>query len=146
MLVSDCCAAPVSGEADIICSRCKEHCEVLNEEDLDPVMTIRELLKKIDWMKEKVQDLIKDLPQNPNIKPAGKGFTMSSSNLSKERVLSPEYYDYKHQYEMINKIIEGTPAPTLDHRIKTILKEGRILNYKLHPDVIESIRIIWEGS
>lgn len=117
-----------------------------NEEDPDPLQTIRELLKKIDGMKRKVQDLIKNLPQNLDIKPAGKGFTMSLSNLSEERVLSPEFYDFKHQYEMINKIIEGTPAPSLEIKIKTILKEGRILNYKLHPDVIESIKIIWEGA
>ena len=35
MLLSDCCDAPVYGEGDWICSKCKEHCDVYDSEEED---------------------------------------------------------------------------------------------------------------
>ena len=49
MLLSDCCDAPVYGEGDWICSKCKEHCDVYEGDD--DVVEIDEEATK-NWRKD----------------------------------------------------------------------------------------------
>ena len=106
--------------------------------------------KKLDSIKEKVQALraglevlIKNVPQNQNITPAGAGFVMSSRHLSRDLNFSPAYYDFKEQHKMLLKVIRLTPIDKLDERIKTILSKRNIEGQVLHPEVIKGVRRIW---
>ena len=47
MYLSDCCDAPAYGEGDFICSACKEHCGVYDNEDVDNDDTV--VNKDIDF-------------------------------------------------------------------------------------------------
>lgn len=105
---------------------------------------LRSLPSKVQVLRDEIKDLIKNLPQNPDITPAGSGFTMSIRKLSPDMNLSPYYYDFKFQYEEIIKVIDNTQIENLDERVKRMLVTGKINNdYRLHSQVLETLRRIW---
>jgi len=60
------------------------------------------LAKKIEAVKAAIVDSIRSLPDNPNIKRFGgkeKCFIMKFKHL--EEKWTPEYYDFKYQYDLI---------------------------------------------
>jgi len=110
---------------------------------------LRELPEKTQTLRDEIVVLFKNLEQNPDITPAGAGcFTMNLSNLSPSGNLSPSHYDFKVQYEALERILRLTPLFNLDKRIKEIISTGKIVRPHndvliLHPKVVEKIKEIW---
>jgi len=110
---------------------------------------LRELPEKTQTLRDEIVVLFKNLEQNPDITPAGAGcFTMNLSNLSSSGNLSPSHYDFKVQYEALERILRLTPLFNLDKRIKEIISTGKIVRPHndvliLHPKVVEKIKEIW---
>ncbi len=114
-----------------------------------------EIIKQIQDLKKKLYDSINELPDNPKInRLSGNCFTIMSSDLSVDRVLSPEYYDFKHQYREIIKCIDNSRIETLDKVLNEIVKTGIIKQskidggynlFKLNPTVIEYLKQLLKG-
>jgi len=112
---------------------------------MNPVKELQSLPEKVQRLRAGLEDLIKNLPQNNNISPAGSGsaFTVKLSDLSKDLVFSPQYYDFKAQHKMFLKVIRLTPIDKLDTRMKNILDKGVIDGYRINHQVLEAVRQIW---
>ncbi len=108
------------------------------------------IIKQIQHLKKKLYDSINELPDNPKINRLnGNCFTIMSSDLSVDKVLSPEYYDFKLQYREIIKCIDKSRIETLDKVLNEIVKTGIIKQskidggynlFKLNPTVIKYLK------
>lgn len=97
-----------------------------------------------------LQDKISELPDNSKIKRIGTtgAFSMNISDVfsTKTASLSPDYYDFKHQYKTLVKILEHTEPGNVFNKLDQICKDGeiRIKNSTLrfHPDVISHLKTL----
>lgn len=92
---------------------------------------------------------IRDLPDNPKIhrvKESPHCFIMRFKDLGD--CWSPEYHDFKYQYEVIIEMIEKKNIKQLKTLFEKILSEGRVYyessngrnEHKFHPEVVEMLR------
>lgn len=112
---------------------------------MNPVKELRSLPSKVQALRAGLEDLIKNLPQNQDATPVGSGsaFTVKLSDLSKDKILSPVYYDFKAQHKLFLNVIQLTPIDKLDTKMKGILDTGYIAGVKINPQVLEAVRQIW---
>ncbi len=107
-----------------------------------------ELQEKINAISEKIKAKILELPDNPNIKRVGGGFTMSIKEIFKnDSILSPEYYDFKSQYKKIAEAIENNKQGNVFAMLENICKNPKtsILKMKLHPEVVAHLKNMLEN-
>lgn len=112
----------------------------------------RELAKyeeALEALKQDLTDKIRSLPDNPKIHRV-KGnphcFIMGSKDLGS--IWSPEYHDFKHQYEVIIEMIEKRNIKQIKELFQQILSKGWVYfesskgrnRHKFHPEVIEMLR------
>ena len=101
--------------------------------------------------KNRLKARILTLPDNPKITRLGGGaFTISSADILYN--LSPDYYDFKHQYEFLCDIIDRTDTMELPKKLKVITTTGKSIytiqsrhgivknKFVFHPDVINAIK------
>ena len=111
--------------------------------------SINELLMKAIQIREAIGYKILALPDNEDIQRQGEGcFTINSSKLDSNLNLSPEYYDFKVQYEIIAKVLSERPIEkTIDWLNELIEKETfyyKSNTIKLNPKVVEYLKGIIE--
>ena len=92
------------------------------------------------------------LPDNPRINRLNsKCFTISSKDLGSN--WSAEHHDFKKQYNLIVKELEGSEPTNIFKKFQTIISEGKIVvrcscggqmtnshTLTLHPDVVSNLR------
>ena len=105
---------------------------------------IAELQNKLLEIREEIKRQISSLPDNPKIKRLGERcFTISSKDLGD--VWSPEYHDFKHQYETIIGQLDKMGTAAGVNFLRRALKKGSFwigYTYKLNPQVIEHLKSI----
>jgi len=114
--------------------------------------TIEEMTNEINRLKQEINDLILNLPDNPKITRLNHScFTINSSDLSKDLVLSPLYYDFKNQYQKIVDIINETEIHEVVKQLEKLLTPNQSgsywikykgIRYRFNPKVIENIKSI----
>jgi len=95
----------------------------------------------VQRLRSELEGLIKSLPQNPNITPAGAGYIIQKRHLLSN--LTPWYYDYIYQYKLVRKVITTTPIESLERMMGKILTKGKIDEQPLHPDVVAEVKRVW---
>jgi len=119
---------------------------------LTELNTISERVEKI---KQEIQLLILNLPDNPNIKRLSpKAFTINSSQIFGNLKDNPSnrmdvfFHDFKAQYEYISGVIEKTRSENVVGLIQRIISEGTHKNgadYRsFNPSVIEHLKNLIE--
>ena len=113
-----------------------------------------EIVFNIIAFKQKLKDLICNLPDNPNITRISetKAFTISMSTMvaSGSLIMSPFYYDFKAQYKAISETVDRVEVMNIYSTMERIIKEGKIKvqnhSETLHPDVVKQLKNIFENS
>lgn len=101
-------------------------------------------------LKEGLAASIRDLPDNPKItRLSDRCFTMNMSDLSSDLCLTPEYYDFIRQYELIIQIIDERSVDRAYELMTEIIHKGSIhypsdTYHRFHPDVVAGLRKIME--
>ncbi len=118
---------------------------------------MKELKKEMNSLHERakaivkaLQDKISELPDNPNINRIGNSgaFSMNMSEIFKtpSMNMSPDYYDFKYQYETLVKILGDTEPVKAFNKLEQICKDKgvKLQNkiIKFHPDVISQIKTL----
>lgn len=105
---------------------------------------------KIVRIKQKLADELLALPDNPKItRLSDRCFTISSADLSSDLCLTPEYYDFKRQYELIVQIISECSVERAQALMEDIIRKGSIhypsgVYHRFHPNIVEQLKIIME--
>ncbi len=111
------------------------------EATLSPEALSKSLLSRHQQLQADLANQIKNLPDNHKIKrmdtPANV-FIISYQNL--ESNLSPEYYDFKLQYQHISEMIKHIPP----HRVEPFIGE-LAMSSKYHDDVKKYLIALWKG-
>jgi len=110
---------------------------------------IKDLAERVKQVKQSISNQINELPQNENIQMVNgsvNAFTMKFSELSKDKVFSPHYYDFRHQYKMIVELLENTPIEKFEDKFNNIIESGKVVyqknTYALNPKVIDYLKTI----
>ena len=104
----------------------------------------------LERIKQELFDLILDLPDNPKInRISDRCFTISTKDLSNDLCLTPEYYDFKKQYQLIVQIIEESTVKRTKALMDEIIRKGSIrytsnIHHRFHPDVVEHLKVLME--
>ena len=87
----------------------------INQLNAEAAAIVLAIAKKID-----------EFPDNPNIQRVGGGnaFTMSSSDLNRNKSLRPEDYDYKWQYRRIRDFLIENPNNFGIDTIRQVVNQG----------------------
>ncbi len=83
--------------------------------------------KRINRIKAGLKEQILALPDNPNITrlgESGKCFAMSSSKLGGN--WSPEYHDFREQYQILINLIDAVDAVNLPAELAKIIATGKV--------------------
>jgi hypothetical protein len=99
--------------------------------------------KKIwEEARKKMCDELRALPQNPKINETSQNtFAMDYAELaSNEMALSPFYYNFKRQYEILASLIEISSPDNIHKIILGAIKNKNIGGNPLHPEVIKHIK------
>lgn len=105
--------------------------------------------KALRGLKEDLITKIRDLPDNPKIHRAKENshcFVMKFSDLGD--CWSPEYHDFKHQYEVLIEMIEKREIKQIKALFGQIISRGWVYyessvgrnKHKFHPEVVEMLR------
>lgn len=106
---------------------------------------ISDILNSQSQLVTELENLIRGLPDNNKITRLGNNcFTIRHSDLSDSLILSPEYYDFKVQYEKLIKIVNETEFTKLLDVLASIIKRKHYLksghNFIFHPEVINNLK------
>lgn len=109
------------------------------------ILNLNDIEQKKQQYVAKLAELIKNLPDNPNINRVGKGcYTMSIKDIfSHKGNLSASYYDFAFQYKFISETIVLAKDPVCF--LQKVVLEKQVIkgNHKplmLHPDVVEQLK------
>lgn len=114
------------------------------------MLDAKELIQNIkninDIIKEEMRTaLLAGIPDNPNINRLGAGcFTMKVSALSPDLALSPRYYDFLSQRDLLIGIIEKKPIEQWSKDFHTIADTSRLKDERFHPKVVENLKGIMQ--
>lgn len=110
------------------------------EATLSPEALSKSLLSRHAQLQTDLANQIKNLPDNPKIKrmntPTGV-FIISYQNL--ENNLSPEYYDFKIQYQQISEMIQHIPP----HKVERFIGELTMSTH-YHDNVKKHLITLWK--
>ena len=106
--------------------------------------TMEEVKLLLDRAKEKALNTVKQQKhQNPALTPIGERcFTLKLSDLSKDLILSPQYYDFNWQYDLLINKLTTKGVEYFVSFIEKVVKEQKCDGYRLHPEVIKSLEEI----
>jgi hypothetical protein len=101
-------------------------------------------------IKKALQDKISELSDNPNINRIGNSgaFSMNMSEVFKtpSMNMSPDYYDFKYQYETLVKILEHIEPINVFNKLEQICNRKQVKLHnkiiKFNPDVISHIKTL----
>lgn len=113
---------------------------------------IKELGERLEEIRRVIKEKISSLPGNPRINRLSDSpncFVMQSKDL--ENSWSPEYHDFKIQYERIIQEINKAGAFNVINRLREITQSGNVKglrghSLRLHPDVVEHLNKLLEGG
>lgn len=113
-------------------------------------LSIAELTGKIQAIKDALKEKILSLPQNPRIKELGHGcFTVSSHDLIGGAPWTPEYHNFRGQYQALAELVDNVEPKNLVTRLTEALDRGSVgrdgksspfQRIPLHPDVVAHMR------
>lgn len=109
---------------------------------LSPKALSKSLLSRYSQLQEELSNHIRNLPDNPKIKRMNTPtsvFILNYQNL--ENNLSPEYYDFKIQYQQISEMIKHIPP----HKVERFIGEITMSN-RYHDDVKKHLISLWNGT
>jgi hypothetical protein len=106
------------------------------------------ILDKINQIKAELSQLaesIRNLPSNPNVEQLNDNCLLIKSNeLFYHDKWSPEYYNFKYQYNFIAELVETLPIDQVIEKLyricnkKSYYYKGNTINF--HPDVIKNLK------
>ena len=101
--------------------------------------TMQEVEKMLeDAKREALSTIEASEKQNPKINKIGKCiFSIKLSNLSEDLVLSPHYYDFKWQFDLIIKNLKRKSIESFVPFLKLVVEKGKCNGERLHPDVLK---------
>ena len=105
--------------------------------------SVTEITEAIEKLKNKLKDLIRNLPTNPKAERLGHNrFTIKSSELIGRNNLSPRFYHFEYQYGKLIEIIDHTPIENIPKRLSQIIRTGKDNQARVwfHPDVIKHLK------
>ena len=104
--------------------------------------TLADLEKIILEYKQKAVELVESRKsQNPALKPLGTNcFTIKFSELSQDRVLSPQYYDFIWQYDAVIEKLRKQSITAFKNTLVSIIDTGKLDGRRFHPDVIKNLK------
>ena len=90
----------------------------------------------------RICEMVKQIPDNTNVKKAGKEMIISSSAIlnSPGIILSPSYYNHETQRNAIVEKVKNSKDPITD--ILNIIKNKEINDIKINPEVITYLQSI----
>lgn len=108
------------------------------------------IIEKIDQIKAELSQLagsIRDLPPNPNVEHLGNNcFSISLNEIAKHDKWSPEFHNFKKQYDFIAELVETLPIDQVINKLDKICNSKRYYHKSnlimFHPDVIENLKSI----
>jgi len=113
--------------------------------------TIKAHLESIEIIRQKLNDLIMNLPDNPKIHRLSDKvncFVLRFKDLGNN--WSPFFHDFKLQYKMLVEIIDSTDAIHVNQKLEDIIEKESYFKddhtYKFNPAVIEHLTSIYGGS
>lgn len=91
--------------------------------------------------------LLNEIPESNHIKRLNQNcFLINLSDLSKDKILDPKFYDYKYQMDLCISVLTKTPISEFISTIKKMIKDGFIVyahkEQKLHPVIIKYLKTI----
>jgi len=95
-------------------------------------------------IRKRIQQIIMDLPDNPNLKRMYRGFVITNKELGDGKSWSPRYYDFKGQYKEIANILES--CESVPKVLQIIIDYGGYDHLYFHPDVIANIKKEMENN
>jgi hypothetical protein len=104
--------------------------------------------RSLESMKSHIQGCIDALPDNCNIdRVSQNAFTVSSSELGKHDNWSPEFHDFKAQYQVVLSRLQSVKSIAEFQRfLKGAVMEKQItkgkVRYRLHPDVLVQLQAL----
>lgn len=111
-------------------------------------MNIREVIRNYDNLEQLIKDdlrtsLLNGIPDNPNVKRLSAGcFTMNSSSLSKTLILSPPFYDFLCQRDILIHLADRIPVRNYLNRLIQIRDTGVYGDNRFHPQVVSNLKTI----
>ena len=101
--------------------------------------------KRIETMKSAIIELIKALPENSDITVIDdRCYTIKKSSLSGDNCLSPTFYRFKAQYNLLIDVINSGDIEHIEFKFKRIIETSKhrlsTHTVRFHPDVIEEIK------
>ena len=104
--------------------------------------TVASIETLIQECKNSIETTIKDNSiKNDKLKPIGECcFTISFSDLSKDCVLSPKYYDFSWQFDLIIKKLRKQGIEAFMNTVQKIIETGKCDGERFHPDVIAVLK------
>lgn len=104
-------------------------------------VSFSEISNQIKKLKQELITQIQELPDNPKINRVAESprcFIIMSSDMDNN--WSPEYHDFKTQYEKIVEKIETSTIENVEKLMKLIIEDGKIKEsngqyFVFHPDV-----------
>lgn len=89
--------------------------------------------------------LLNEIVDNPDItRQCARSFTIKSSALSSDFVLSPRYYDFLTQRDCLIGLVENKPIEQWSKVFHTIVDTGRYNSERFHPKVIDNLKKIMQ--
>ena len=120
---------------------------------------VTKLTEEAKRIKEDINNIIRSLPDNPDIQRLSNSpncFIVQLSTVQADRHhnLSPVYYDFKYQYRKLINKVNQLEILTIDKALNDIISEGQFKVYtgqnmhgqkchetiKLHPEVIKRLK------
>lgn len=98
-------------------------------------------------MKTEIESFIGQLPDNDQIRRVStrpKAFVIKSSELSKHDNWSPEFHDFKTQYQFIlDRLVKSSSIADFRSFLSKAISDRKVKvgkhTYKLHPDVVQNL-------
>ena len=106
--------------------------------------TMEEVQMLLNQAKEKALNVINSKKQqNPALNRIGSHcYTLKLSDLSEDLILSPQYYDFEWQYDLLMNKLQMKGVEYFIPFVTKVVAEKKCDGYRLHPEVIKSLEEI----
>ena len=106
--------------------------------------TLDEVQKLLDQAKEKAISVVRNAKhQNPALNRVGSCcYTIKVSDLSEDLILSPQYYDFEWQFDLLLNKLQQKGVEYFVPFVKKVVAEKKCDGYRLHPEVVRSLEEI----
>lgn len=120
---------------------------------MEQLIELNTISERVEKIKQEIQLLILNLPDNPNINRScsnPKAFTINSSQIFSNLKVNPHsrmdvfFHCFKSQYKYISGVIEKAHPKNVVGLLQRIILEGRYQDKSFNPVVIEHLRSLIE--